>query len=102
MILKRNKKRLRNYYLNKLLKEFYRPINLEKGGELRKMLIEWLKQRKAPEEDYEIIVNKYLKNLKNFCFNFQYTEKIREDNFFIYYQSLDLLNYMEGINQERL
>ena len=100
MILKRNKKRLRNYYLNKLIKEFYRPISFERGVELRKMLIERLKQWKAPEEDYEIIVNKYFEEYKNFCFNFPYTEKIREDNFFIYYQSLDLLNYMESINQE--
>ena len=76
MILKRNKKRLRNYYLNKLLKEFYRPISFEKGGELRKMFIEWLKQWKAPEEDYEIIVNKYLKNIKIFVLIFNTLKKL--------------------------
>ena len=99
-VLYKNKKRLRNYYLNKLIKEFYRPISYERGVELRKMLIERLKQWKVPEADYEEIVNKYFQEYKNFCFNFPLTEKIREDNFFVYYQSLDLLNYMESINPE--
>ena len=99
-ILYKNKKRLRNYYLNKLIKEFYRPISYERGVELRKMLIERLKQWKVPEADYEEIVNKYFQEYKNFCFNFPLAEKIREDNFFVYYQSLDLLNYMESINPE--
>ena len=82
------------------IKEFYRPISYERGVELRKMLIERLKQWKVPEADYEEIVNKYFQEYKNFCFNFPLTEKIREDNFFVYYQSLDLLNYMESINPE--
>ena len=99
-VLYKNKRRLRNYYLNKLIKEFYRPISFERGAELRKMLIERLKQWKAPESDYEEIVNRYFQEYKNFCLNFPQAEKIREDNFFIYYQSLDLLKYMENIKPE--
>ena len=99
-LLYKNKKRLRNYYLNKLIKEFYKPISYERGAELRKMLIERLKQWNVPDSEYEDIVNKYFEEYRNFCLTFPEAERIREDNFFIYYQTLDLLKYMENIKPE--
>ena len=99
-ILYKNKKRLRNYYLNKLIKEFYKPITYERGAELRKILIERLKQWRVPETDFQYIVNRYFEEYRNFCYSFPETERVREDNFFIYYQTLDLLNYMENIKPE--
>ena len=99
-LLYKNKKRLRNYYLNKLIKEFYKPISYERGAELRKMLIERLKQWNVPDSEYEGIVNKYFEEYRNFCLTFPEAERIREDNFFIYYQTLDLLKYMENIKPE--
>lgn len=100
LFLYKNKRRIRNYYLNKLIKEFYKPISYERGAELRKILIERLKQWKVPSADQEYIANKYLEEYKNFCFSFPEKERIREDNFFIYYQTLDLLNYMENLKPE--
>ena len=63
-ILYKNKKKKRNEYLYKLKKEFYKPISFERGVELRKMLIDRLKQWKVPENDYEEIVNKYFDEYK--------------------------------------
>ena len=99
-ILYKNKKKLRNYYLNKLIKEFYKPISFERGAELRKILIQRLKQWRVPDSEYEEIVNRYFEEYKNFCFSFPEVERLREDNFFTYYQCLDLLNYMENIKPE--
>ena len=99
-ILYKNKKRLRNYYLNKLIKEFYRPITFERGAELRKILIQRLKQWKVPESEFEEIINQYFDEYKDFCFTFPEREKIREDNFFVYYQCLDLMNYIENLKPE--
>ena len=99
-ILYKNKRKLRNYYLNKLIKEFYRPITFERGAELRKKLIQRLKQWNAPGSEYEAIINKYFDEYKNFCFTFPETQRLREDNFFVYYQCLDLMNYIENIKPE--
>ena len=99
-ILYKNKRKLRNYYLNKLIKEFYKPITYERGAELRKILIERLKQWRVPESDFQYIVNQYFEEYRNFCYSFPETERVREDNFFIYYQTLDLLKYMENIKPE--
>ena len=52
-ILNKSKRKKRNEYLYKLKKEFYKPISFERGVELRKILIDRLKQWKVPEEDYE-------------------------------------------------
>ena len=86
--------------MNILIGEFYRPITLERGVELRKILKQRLEQWKALESEYDIILNKYYKEYKQFCLSFPEVERLREDNFFIYYQSLDLLNYMESMNPE--
>ena len=99
-ILNKNKNLLRHYYLNKLIQEFYKPISLERGAELRKIMIQKLKQLKVPEKDMKDIVNQYYKEYKDFCFNFPEHEKLREDNFFVYYQCIDLLNYMENLKPE--
>ena len=99
-LLNKKKNLLRHYYLNKLIKEFYEPISLERGAELRKIMIQKLKQLKVPEKDMKDIVNQYYKEYKDFCFNFPNHEKLREDNFFVYYQCIDLLNYMENLKPE--
>lgn len=99
-ILNKKKNLLRHYYLNKLIQEFYKPISLERGAELRKIMIQKLKQLKVPEKDMKDIVNQYYKEYKDFCFNFPEHEKLREDNFFVYYQCIDLLNYMENLKPE--
>ena len=99
-ILNKKKNLLRHYYLNKLIQEFYKPISLERGAELRKIMIQKLKQLKVPEKDMKDIVNQYYKEYKDFCFNFPEHEKLREDNFFVYYQCIDLLNYMENLKKE--
>ena len=99
-ILLKNKKKKRSEYLYKLKKEFYKPISFERGVELRKMLIDRLKQWKVPENDYEEIVNRYYDEYKDFCLSFPQKEKIREDNFYVYFQCLDLLNYMDNIRPE--
>lgn len=99
-ILNKKRKELRNRYMNILIGEFYRPITLERGVELRKILKQRLEQWKALESEYDIILNKYYKEYKQFCLSFPEVERLREDNFFIYYQSLDLLNYMESMNPE--
>ena len=99
-ILNKKKNLLRHYYLNKLIQEFYKPISLERGAELRKIMIQKLKLLKVPEKDMKDIVNQYYKEYKDFCFNFPEHEKLREDNFFVYYQCIDLLNYMENLKPE--
>ena len=99
-LLNKKKNLLRHYYLNKLIAEFYQPISLERGAELRKIMIQKLKQLKVPEKDMKDIVNQYYNEYKDFCFNFPEQEKLREDNFFVYYQCIDLLNYMENLNPE--
>jgi len=99
-LVRKNKKRLRNYYLNKLIQEFYKPISYERGAELRKLLIQKLKQWRVPEAEYQEIVNRYFEEYQNFCFTFPEKQRIREENFFTYYQCLDLLNYMENIKPE--
>ena len=99
-LLNKKKNLLRHYYLNKLIAEFYQPISLERGAELRKIMIQKLKQLKVPEKDMKDIVNQYYNEYKDFCFNFPEHEKLREDNFFVYYQCIDLLNYMENLNPE--
>ena len=99
-ILNKKKNILRNYYLNKLIKEFYRPITMERGVELRKILKQKLEQWKAPKSEYDAILNQYFEEYKRFCITFPEVERLRENNFFIYYQSLDLLNYMENIKPE--
>ena len=83
-----------------IIQEFYKPISLERGAELRKIMIQKLKQLKVPEKDMKDIVNQYYKEYKDFCFNFPEHEKLREDNFFVYYQCIDLLNYMENLKPE--
>ena len=97
-----NKKRnlLRHYYLNKLISEFYKPISIERGAELRKIMIQKLKQLKVPEKDMKDVVNQYYKEYKDFCFNFPEHEKLRQDNFFVYYQCIDLLKYMDNLKPE--
>ena len=60
-ILNKKKNLLRHYYLNKLIQEFYKPISLERGAELRKIMIQKLKQLKVPEKDMKDIVNQYYK-----------------------------------------
>lgn len=99
-ILNKDRRRLRNYYLNKLIKEFYKPITFERGAELRKILIQRLKQWKVPDIEYEEIVNRYFEEYRNFCFTFPERQRLREDNFFVYYRCLDLLKYMENIKPE--
>ena len=98
--LNKKKKLLRYYYLNKLIAEFYKPISLERGAELRKIMIQKLKQLKVPEKDMKDVVNQYYKEYKEFCFNFPEHEKLREDNFFVYYQCIDLLKYMDNLKPE--
>ena len=97
-----NKKRnsLKNHYLKKLVSEFYKPITLERAAELRKIMIQKLKQLKVPEKEKKDIINQYFQDYKDFCFTFPEQEKLREDNFFVYYQCIDLLNYMEELNPE--
>ena len=63
-------------------------------------MIQKLKQLKVPEKDMKDIVNQYYKEYKDFCFNFPEHEELREDNFFVYYQCIDLLNYMENLKPE--
>jgi hypothetical protein len=99
-ILNKKKKLLRNKYLNKLISEFYEPITLERGAELRKIMLQKLKQLKVPEKEMKDIVNQYYEEYKNFCYSFPEKEKLREDNFFVYYQCIDLLNYMENLKKE--
>ena len=99
-ILNKKKNLLRNKYLNKLISEFYEPITLERGAELRKIMLQKLKQLKVPEKEMKDIVNQYYEEYKNFCYSFPEKEKLREDNFFVYYQCIDLLNYMENLNPE--
>ena len=99
-ILNKKKKLLRHYYLNKLIAEFCKPISLERGAELRKIMIQKLKQLKVPEKDMKDVVNQYYKEYKEFCFNFPEHEKLREDNFFVYYQCIDLLKYMDNLKPE--
>ena len=48
-------------------------------AELRKIMIQKLKQLKVPEKDMKDIVNQYYKEYKDFCFNFPEHEKLRED-----------------------
>jgi hypothetical protein len=99
-LLNKKKRKLRYYYLNKLINEFYKPISLERGAELRKIMIQKLKQLKVPEKEMKDVINQYYKEYKDFCFNFPEHENLREDNFFIYYQCMDLLNYMENLKPE--
>ena len=99
-ILNKKKNLLRNKYLNKLISEFYEPITLERGAELRKIMLQKLKQLKVPEKEMKDIVNQYYEEYKNFCYSFPEKEKLREDNFFVYYQCIDLLNYMENLKKE--
>jgi hypothetical protein len=99
-ILNKKKNLLRHYYLNKLINEFYKPISIERGAELRKIMIQKLKQLQFPEKDMKDVINQYYKEYKDFCFNFPEHENLREDNFFIYYQCMDLLNYMENLKPE--
>ena len=99
-LLNKKKNLLRLYYLNKLINEFYKPISLERGAELRKIMIQKLKQLKVPEKEMKDVINQYYKEYKDFCFNFPEHENLREDNFFIYYQCMDLLNYMENLKPE--
>ena len=99
-ILNKKKNLLRNKYLNKLISEFYEPITLERGAELRKIMLQKLKQLKVPEKEMKDIVNQYYEEYKNFCYSFPEKEKLREDNFFVYYQCIDLLNYMENLKPE--
>ena len=99
-ILKKNKRKLRNYYLNKLIQEFNKPIDLERGAELRKIMVQKLKQWNAPEADFEDIINRYYDEYRDFSFNFPLREQIRENNFFTYYQCLDMMKYLESINPE--
>ena len=99
-LLIKKKRKLRYYYLNKLINEFYKPISLERGAELRKIMIQKLKQLKVPEKEMKDVINQYYKEYKDFCFNFPEHENLREDNFFIYYQCMDLLNYMENLKPE--
>ena len=88
-LLNKKKNLLRHYYLNKLIAEFYQPISLERGAELRKIMIQKLKQLKVPEKDMKDIVNQYYNEYKDFCFNFPEQEKLREDNFFFFFQCID-------------
>ncbi len=99
-LLNRKKNLLRNKYLNKLISEFYGPITLERGAELRKIMLQKLKQLKVPEKEMKDIVNQYYEEYKNFCYTFPEKERLREDNFFIYYQCMDLMNYMESLKKE--
>ena len=99
-LLNKKKNLLRNKYLNKLISEFYGPITLERGAELRKIMLQKLKQLKVPEKEMKDIVNQYYEEYKNFCYSFPEKEKLREDNFFVYYQCIDLLNYMENLKKE--
>ena len=99
-ILNKKKNLLRHYYLNKIISEFYKPISLERGAELRKLMIQKLKQLKVPEKDMKDVLNQYYNEYKDFCFNFPEHEKLRENNFFIYYQCIDLLKYMEDLKPE--
>ena len=99
-ILNKKKNLLRHYYLNKLINEFYKPISIERGAELRKIMIQKLKQLKFPEKDMKDVINQYYKEYKEFCFDFPEQEKLRENNFFVYYQCIDLLKYMDNLNPE--
>lgn len=99
-ILNKKKNSLRHYYLNKLIAEFYKPISLERGAELRKIMIQKLKQLKIDEKDMKDVVEQYFKEYKDFCFSFPEKEKLREDNFFTYYQCIDLLDYMENLDPQ--
>lgn len=99
-ILRKKKESLKYLYLNKLISEFYKPISLERGAELRKIMIQKLKQLNFEEKDMKEVVEKYFKEYQDFCFSFPEKEKLREDNFFTYYQCADLLDYLEDLKPE--
>ena len=67
-LLNKKKNLLRNKYLNKLISEFYGPITLERGAELRKIMLQKLKQLKVPEKEMKDIVNQYYEEKIIFLF----------------------------------
>ena len=97
----KNKELIRDSYLRKLLDNFYAPITYERVAEIRKEIIKKLKSMRIPEGDqYEDLVNSYFNNYKEFCRNFPSSQYVRESNFFIFYQCLDMLKFMENLKNE--
>lgn len=97
----KNKELIRDSYLKKLLNNFYAPITYERVAEIRKEIIKRLKSMRIPEgEEFEDIVNNYFNKYKEFCINFPSNQYVRENNFFIFYQCLDMLKFMENLKNE--
>jgi hypothetical protein len=97
-ILKKHREDIREYYISQIRKDFHKPISHNRIIETRNQLIKKLETMDYPSpDDYEKIVNFYFENYKAFNFEFPLNEELRLDNFFIYYQNLELVKYMESL-----
>ena len=97
-LLQKHKNDIRDYYISQIRNDFHKPISNNRIVELRNQLIKKLETMEVPSsDDYEYILNDYFEKYKQFNFEFPENEELRLDNFFLFYQNLELVKYMESL-----
>ena len=97
-LLQKHKNDIRDYYISQIRNDFHKPISNNRIVELRNQLIKKLETMEVPSpDDYEYILNDYFEKYKQFNFEFPENEELRFDNFFLFYQNLELVKYMESL-----
>ena len=97
-MLKKHKESIRNFYVSQIRKDFHKPISNNRIVDIRNQLIKTLETVEYPSpDDYQYLINDYFEKYKKFNFEFPETEELRLDNFFLYYQNLELVKYMESL-----